>query len=62
MLQSNFLSCIIIKLSGPQKHFLKSYSELPLSGTLGILMALVRHNAFSLKEANAMLANEHNLT
>lgn len=27
----------------------------PLSGTLGILIALVRHNAFSLKEANAML-------
>ena len=30
--------------------------EAPLSGTLGILIALVRHNAFSLKEANAMLA------
>lgn len=30
--------------------------EVPLSGTLGILIALVRHNAFSLKEANAMLA------
>ena len=29
--------------------------EVPLSGTLGILIALVRHNAFSLKEANAML-------
>ena len=28
----------------------------PLSGTLGILIALVRHNAFSLKEANTMLA------
>ena len=27
----------------------------PLSGTLGILIALVHHNAFSLKEANAML-------
>jgi len=27
-----------------------------LSGTLGILIALVRENAFSLKEANAMLA------
>ncbi len=30
--------------------------EVPLSGTLGILIALVRHNAFPLKEANAMLA------
>jgi predicted nucleic acid-binding protein len=29
--------------------------EVPLSGTLGILIALVRHRAFSLKEANAML-------
>jgi predicted nucleic acid-binding protein len=29
--------------------------EVPLSGTLGILIALVRHGAFSLKEANAML-------
>ena len=28
----------------------------PLSDALGILIALVRHNAFSLKEANAMLA------
>jgi predicted nucleic acid-binding protein len=27
-----------------------------LSGTLGILIALVRQDAFSLKEANAMLA------
>lgn len=30
--------------------------EVPLSGTLGILIALVRHNAFPLKEANTMLA------
>lgn len=30
--------------------------EVAVSGTLGILIALVRHNAFSLKEANAMLA------
>ena len=30
--------------------------KIPLSGTLGILIALVRHNAFSLKEANAMLS------
>ena len=30
--------------------------KVPLSGTLGILIALVRHNAFSLEEANAMLA------
>ena len=30
--------------------------EVPLSGTLGILIALVRHKALSLKEANAMLA------
>jgi predicted nucleic acid-binding protein len=30
--------------------------KVPLSGTLGILIALVRHNALSLKEANAMLA------
>jgi predicted nucleic acid-binding protein len=30
-------------------------SEVPLSGTLGILIALVRHSTFSLKEANAML-------
>ena len=29
--------------------------EVPLSGTLGILIALIRHNAFPLKEANAML-------
>ena len=29
--------------------------EVPLSGTLGILIALVRHKAFSLKDANAML-------
>jgi len=34
----------------PQKR------KVPLSGTLGILIALVRHNAFSLKEANTMLA------
>lgn len=30
--------------------------KVPLSGTLGILIALVRHNTFTLKEANAMLA------
>jgi predicted nucleic acid-binding protein len=30
--------------------------EVPLSGTLGILIALVRQNTFSLKEANAILA------
>jgi len=30
--------------------------KVPLSGTLGILIALVRHNAFPLKEANTMLA------
>jgi predicted nucleic acid-binding protein len=30
--------------------------KVPLSGTLGILIALVRDNAFSLKEANTMLA------
>lgn len=30
--------------------------KVPLSGTLGILIALVRQGAFSLKEANAMLA------
>jgi predicted nucleic acid-binding protein len=29
--------------------------KVPLSGTLGILIALVRHNTLSLKEANAML-------
>ena len=31
--------------------------KVPLSGTLGILIALVRHNAFPLKEANTMLAS-----
>jgi len=30
--------------------------EIPLSGTLGILIALVRQDAISLKEANVMLA------
>jgi len=30
--------------------------KVPLSGTLGILIALVRHNAFPLKGANTMLA------
>jgi len=30
--------------------------EVPLSGTLGILIALVRQNTFSLKEANTILA------
>ena len=30
--------------------------KVPLSGTLGILIALVRQNALSLKEANGMLA------
>jgi predicted nucleic acid-binding protein len=31
-------------------------SKVSLSGTLGILIALVRHDALSLKEANAILA------
>jgi len=30
-------------------------NSVPLSGTLGILIALVRHNALSLKRANALL-------
>jgi predicted nucleic acid-binding protein len=30
--------------------------KVPLSGTLGILIALVRQDALSLKEANVMLA------
>ena len=30
-------------------------NNVPLSGTLGMLIALVRHDALSLKEANAIL-------